>query len=242
MPIVFFSDIDDTLIQTQKKCLNEPELTTSAVDANGNPSSYSTPAQQLLINMCKEHIFIPVTGRNKAALDRVSINTNTFQVIDHGAIVLNESGDIDTEWATMLTKQSTDWQNILEDYLQQVQYIVAKKSLALRCRIIFDFGFACYISIKGDPRDLTELAAICQKFSALADNARVHTNGNNMALLPPFACKKLAVNYLKQHYLKLNSATLFIGLGDSNSDLPFMQACHFQMIPPKSQISADKLA
>ena len=241
MPIVFFSDIDDTLIQTQKKCLNEVKLTTNAVDANGQPSSFSTPAQQQLINMCNEHIFIPVTGRNKAALDRVSISTNGFQVIDHGAIVLNEKGDMDEQWATILTEQSLDWHNILEDHLKQVQHIVAKKSLALRCRIIFDFGFACYISIKGNPLDLVKLDEICQNFCAIADNARVHTNGDNMALLPPFACKKLAVNYLKQNYLTINSETLFIGLGDSNSDLPFMQECHFQMIPPKSQISADKL-
>ncbi|MFT5707215.1 MAG: hydroxymethylpyrimidine pyrophosphatase-like HAD family hydrolase [Oceanospirillaceae bacterium] len=242
MPIVFFSDIDDSLIQTKRKCLDEPVLTTTAVDKEGLAASFSTPAQQLLINLCNEHIFIPVTGRNKAALDRVSIAHSSFQVIDHGAIVLNAQGELDKGWLNILADQTAQWRPVLTDYVDQVQQVISEQKLALRCRIISDFGIACYISIKGEQADLTKLAQISERFSTLDENARVHINGDNMALLPPYACKKSAVNYLKQHFLADNQQTLFVGIGDSDSDLAFMQACHFQMIPQKSQISEGRLA
>ncbi|MEH6444921.1 MAG: HAD family hydrolase [Oceanospirillaceae bacterium] len=242
MPIVFFSDIDDSLIQTKRKCLDEPILTTTAVDKEGVAASFSTPAQQQLINLCNEHIFIPVTGRNKAALDRVSIEHSSFQVIDHGAIVLNAQGELDQGWSKILADQTAQWLPVLTDYVEQVQQAISEHKLALRCRIISDFDIACYISIKGEQADLTKLAQISERFSALDDNARVHINGDNMALLPPYACKKRAVNFLKQHFLAEDQQTLFVGIGDSDSDLAFMQACHFQMIPQKSQISAGKLA
>jgi hydroxymethylpyrimidine pyrophosphatase-like HAD family hydrolase len=241
MPIVFFSDIDDTLIQSKKKCLDEPKLTARAVDLQGKSSSYSTQQQQLLIDMCNEHIFIPVTGRNKAATDRVNLNNSSFQVIDHGAIILNSQGELDLGWSKILQAQAAQWQVILEKYLQEIKQCVASKQLAVRSKMITDFGYACYVSVKGSEESLSQLLPITERFAKQGENARVHFNATNMALLPPFACKKRAVLYLKEHFLALDSATLFIGLGDSNSDLDFMHTCHFQMIPQHSQISREKL-
>ena len=242
MPIVFFSDIDDSLIQTKRKCPQQTPLITTAVDKEGIPASFSTPAQELLINLCNEHIFIPVTGRNKAALDRVSIEHCSYQVIDHGAIVLNAQGELDEQWSKMIAQPANDWLPILNDYVERVQNAITQQGLGLRCRIISDLGIACYISIKGVPDDLKKIAGISDQFSALDTQARVHINGDNMALLPPYASKQQAVNYLKQLFLAQDNKTLLVGIGDSDSDLPFMQECYFQMIPQKSQISAGKLS
>lgn len=241
MPIVFFSDIDDTLIQSKKKCSNEDNLTANAVDAQGHSSSYSTPEQQLLIDLCNEHTLVPVTGRNKAATDRLSLNHHSFQIIDHGAIVLNEQGAIDPSWAKILDAQALPWRAILESYLLQIKQLIAQQQLCLRCKLITDFGYACYLSIKGPEKDLAKLSPLTETFCALESHARVHLNLTNMALLPPFACKKRAVLHVKAIFLKRNRETLFIGLGDSTSDLDFMHSCHFQMIPQNSQISREKL-
>lgn len=238
MAIVFFSDIDDTLIQRKKNY--QPPIS-SDVELPTVSSSYSTPAQQSLINLCNEQVFIPVTGRNKAAIDRLSIMMNSFKVIDHGAIILNENDEIDPDWQKILLKESDSWQHILADYAARIIQFIKDKSLALRCKLISDFGFACYVSIKGSYDELLKLSAITDQFSVLADNARVHLNGSNMALLPPFACKKRAVEFLQQYFLAQAQDTLFVGLGDSNSDLAFMQTCHFQMIPQHSQINTENL-
>jgi hydroxymethylpyrimidine pyrophosphatase-like HAD family hydrolase len=238
MAIVFFSDIDDTLIQRKK---NYRLPVTNDANVPTVSTSYSTAVQKSLINLCNEQIFIPVTGRNKAAIDRLSIAMTSFKVIDHGAIILNENDEVDPLWQQMLVKESGSWQGVLEDYSARILKFIDEKGLELRCKLISDFGFACYVSIKGRYDELLKLSAITDQFSALANNARVHINDSNMALLPPFACKKRAVEFLQQYFIAQAKDTLFVGMGDSNSDLAFMQTCHFQMIPQHSQINTENL-
>lgn len=238
MAIVFFSDIDDTLIQRKKNY--QPPIS-SAADVPTVSSSYSTAVQQSLINLCNEQVFIPVTGRNKAAIDRLSIAMTSFKVIDHGAIILNKDDEIDPLWQQILMKESDSWQSVLEDYAAKIVALINEEKLALRCKVISDFGVVCYVSIKGKYDELLKLSEISDQFNALADNARVHLNDSNMALLPPFACKKRAVEFLQKYYTAQAKDTLFVGMGDSNSDLAFMQTCHFQMIPQHSQINMENL-
>lgn len=242
MSIVVFTDLDDTLIQTEKKCPSNEKLTTTATDKEGQPASYSTSAQLSLFDWCSAQSIIPVTGRNKQALDRVSLPFTQYKVIDHGAIILNQQNLIDPEWLELIKTQSQQWVSILELYLSKVEQEIRRQQLSLRCRIISDFDIACYISIKGEADDLDKLNVIADQFSLQDANARVHINGSNMALLAPYSCKKRAVEFLQKRFRQENSSTLFIGAGDSNSDLPFMQSCHFQVIPTTSQITRDKLS
>jgi hydroxymethylpyrimidine pyrophosphatase-like HAD family hydrolase len=241
MSIVVFTDIDDTLIQTKRKCESGTEMAVTAFDKDAQPASFSSVGQLRFYNWCNDQRLIPVTGRNKEALDRVSLAFNTYKVIDHGAIILDEYNKIEADWLRVLNRESTQWQEILTHYVEEVLAIITKQRLSLRCRIITDFGFPCYISIKGEPDDLLKLNGIGERFCQQADNARVHINGKNMALLPPYACKKRAVEFLQKILITGQSNLLFLGVGDSNSDLAFMSSCHFQVIPSVSQISQDKL-
>ncbi len=241
MSIVVFTDIDDTLIQTKRKCESGVEMAVTAIDKDAQPASFSSVGQLHLYNWCNGQRLIPVTGRNKEALDRVSLPFNTYKVIDHGAIILDEENKIEADWLQVLTNESTEWQEILDHYVAEVLTIITEQRLSLRCRVISDFGFPCYISIKGEPSDLTKLESIAARFCQLADNARVHINGKNMALLPPYACKKRAVEFLQKILIAHHGSLLFLGVGDSTSDLAFMASCHFQVIPSVSQISQDKL-
>ncbi|WP_293266713.1 HAD family hydrolase [Neptunomonas sp.] len=241
MSIVVFTDIDDTLIQTKRKCESGVEMAVTAIDKEAQPASFSSVEQLHFYNLCNDQRLIPVTGRNKEALDRVSLSFSTYKVIDHGAIILNEENKVEADWLQVLTQESTQWQEILDRYVEEVLSIIAEQQLSLRCRVISDFGFPCYISIKGEPTDLTKLEGIAERFCQQAGNARVHINGNNMALLPPYACKKRAVEFLQKILTAHQSNLLFLGVGDSTSDLAFMSSCHFQVIPSVSQISQDKL-
>lgn len=241
MPIVLFSDIDDTLIQTKTKCPNGALLEVGGLDKMGEPLSYITEQQRKLITQFEQHEFIPVTGRNKSALDRVTIPFNSFKVVDHGAIVLDANDELLADWVTFIDKLSLVWQPILERFNETINTYIKEHKLSLRCHIISDFDFPCYISIKGETEHLARLKSFAEEFCSLGDNAREHVNGHNMALLPPYACKKKAVEFLKQHYLALEPSTLFIAAGDSSSDLPYMNECHFSIIPSTSQITQEKL-
>ncbi len=241
MPIVIFSDIDDTLIQTQRKCPANANLETGAISKTGQPLSYTTEQQRQLIALFSAHELIPVTGRNQAALNRVSIPFKHFKIIDHGAIILDSNDKIVTDWQAPIEASSQKWHPLLTQFEQDIQALIKSQKLSLRCRLISDLGFPCYLSIKGTPVDLALLAPFSSAFCGLDDNARCHINDHNMALLPPYACKKSAVQFLQQYYLSREADTLFLAAGDSCSDLPYMNHCHFSMIPNRSQITQEKL-
>ncbi len=116
-----------------------------------------------------------------------------------------------------------------------VEQRIARDKLALRCRVIEDQGLPVYVSIKGDEDLLAQLETSVEEVWS-SPPGQIHRNGHNMALLPPFANKERAVSYLMQHFRKTHACPLFIGLGDSLSDLPFMRLCHFAITPHASQI------
>ncbi len=240
MPIVVFTDIDDTLIQTLKKLPEESVPEVGAVDKEGLALSYTTVQQRQLIDLINSQHCIPVTGRNQDALNRVLMHFKGFKVVDHGAMVLGSDNQPLPEWLDEIRESSSDWFSILEEYSLAVNSFIAEHQLSLRARVIYDFGHACYISIKGLPADLEHLNDLADRFCALDVNARKHINGHNMALLPPYACKKKAVKFLQKYYLEKDPGTLFIAAADSCSDLPYMGVCHYAMLPVSSQIAQEK--
>jgi hydroxymethylpyrimidine pyrophosphatase-like HAD family hydrolase len=242
MKTVILSDIDDTLIGTIKKCTEGASLEVAGTDKLGQPLSYTTQHQRWLIDLFSQHEFIPVTGRNKAALDRVSIDFNSFKVIDHGAIILDANDELMPSWAEVIERYIPDWQPILEQYNADINALIERDGLNIRCHIISDYGFPCYVSIKSDTEDLSILDSFASSFCALGDNARSHINGHNMALLPPYTCKKTSVEFLQQHYLAtIDDDVFFLAAGDSCSDLPYMNSCDFSLIPQRSQITKERL-
>ena len=65
---------------------------------------------------------------------------------------------------------------------------------------------------------------------------RVHRNDNNLAYLPAWLSNRHAVGYLIEKLrLKAPDAPV-IGIGDSVSDVGFMDLCDFAMTPTQSQL------
>lgn len=241
MTIIVFSDIDDTLIQSKRKCLDIDIAQVTATNKDSKSSSFSTIEQLHLYNWFNNENLIPVTGRGKEAFERISLSFNSYKVINHGAIILNKENVLDEEWNTLIKRETQRWGRVLQQYFQELLDFIDQRKLVLRCRLVDEFGYKCYISIKGNHNDLLKLSTITERFLALPDNTRLHFNDQNMALLPPYACKKRAVEFLQEKHRKADPNTLFIGVGDSNSDLNFMSSCHFQMLPTNSQINREKL-
>ena len=236
-PIFVFADLDDSLFQTLRKCPQDIDLAAAAVDRQGAPLSYMTPQQRALLALLDRAVIIPVTGRNTAALERVHMAFTSYRITSHGALVMTADGYPDAGWLARIKVQHQEWISQLEIALAWVERARVSAGLALRCRIIEDQNMPVYISIKGEQAALEYLnAAIHEAWGE--EGARIHRNGENMALLPPFARKEEAVAFLMQRLRETGDQPLFIGLGDSTTDLPFMRLCHYAMIPQQSQIRA----
>ena len=236
-PIFVFADLDDSLFQTLRKCPQGTDLTTAAVDRQGAPLSYTTPQQRALLTLLERAVIIPVTGRNTAALERVHMAFSSYRITSHGALVMTADGYADASWLARIEAPHRQWIAHMEAASAWVERARIVAGLALRCRIIEDQGMPVYVSIKGEEAALERLSATIHEAWG-EEEARVHRNGENMALLPPFARKEEAVAFLMQRLWETEDQPLFIGLGDSATDLPFMRLCHYAMAPQQSQIRA----
>jgi len=230
---IVFTDLDDTLIQTKHKIPQGADFSLGATDQAGRALSFFTQAQQRLLALFEHQkaLIIPVTGRDTKALNRVQYLFNDYAIVSHGALVL-KNNQLDQDWLKQINPDLAHWTPLLEQNNQQIQQIIQTHHLNARVRVVIDQQIPAYVSIKGEGRAL----AVIKQYNTLRKDFRIHENGRNHALLPPYTSKKKAVQYL-QEKLAINKNDLVIGLGDSLSDLPFMQACQFSMVPNTSQIS-----
>lgn len=236
--VVLFTDLDDSLIQTKAKLPVGAATVPGATDRDGQPLSWFTQAQASLLQMFAGFgaSIIPVTGRNTDALQRVNYPFSDYCVVSHGAVVLSHTGRVCEHWLTSINDELNQWPELLQRSHQAIQDIIRTHNLDARSRVIIDQDIPAYISIKGTAPAL----ATVRQHNPLDGQFYRHENGRNHALLPPYARKKRAVEHVAQR-LGLGPNDLTIGLGDSLSDLAFMQACHLAMLPSNSQIAKEGL-
>ncbi len=231
-----FVDLDDSLLQTRPKCLCEP-LIEAAYDRAGAALSFHTPQQSALLALLKDAVLIPVTGRNLDALRRVcSPKFSSYRITSHGALVLGKDERLLPDWEARMSEALPYWASRLADATSLVNDRIATQGLGARVRLIYDLGFPVYVSVKGDSREMEHLAT---EMAAHWSEGVIHHNEHNLALLPPIADKAAAVRHVMREIQRETAATpLFIGLGDSLTDLPFLRLCHFALVPQHSQIQA----
>jgi len=236
-PIYIFTDLDDSLFQTRAKCPPDSALFTAALDRDGDSLSYSTAEQRALIALLGQGALIPVTGRNAAALARVQIDFPSYRVVSHGALVLDADDRPDPAWLAAIEAQLGAWHERMNHVCEWLRRRIDDDNFDARCRVIEDRNLPVYVSVKGDENAIQRLAREIQPHWR-EDGARVHHNGHNMALLPPFADKAQAVQFVMARLCEDGARPLFIGVGDSATDLPFLRLCHYALIPQHSQIQA----
>ncbi|QVL47742.1 MAG: hypothetical protein KFB96_18960 [Thiocapsa sp.] len=242
MPIVVFTDLDDTLFQTAEKAAaraGDGPLIAAAHDRGGAPLSFHAPDQIALLELFDGAHLIPVTGRNGAALDRVvSPRFESFRITGHGAMIYDVDGAPLASWHARIQAEAMRLEPLFEALLRTLDEQFAPRAPAWRWRLIEDAAVPVYITVKAEANvPLPEAATLQSVLDARGlDDWRVHCNGRNAALLPPYACKAAAVRHLMELIAAQAPRTLFIGLGDSNSDTPYLKLCHFALTPRDSQI------
>ncbi|MDX8393118.1 MAG: HAD hydrolase family protein [Mariprofundales bacterium] len=232
--IVIFTDLDDTLIQTKSKLPEHALTTLAATDREGKALSFFTQSQKVMLDMFTKNgaCIIPITGRNTDALNRVQYQFHSFRSVSHGAIVLKDDKTVCENWLSEIELLLMDWPELLEYCNKEINQIIKSCKLDARTRVIIDMDIPAYISVKGTVQALETI----KQNNPLNEKFNHHENGRNHALLPPYASKKKAVEYIKKQ-LELNVNDLIIGIGDSLSDLDFMSSCQFSMMPVNSQIT-----
>jgi hydroxymethylpyrimidine pyrophosphatase-like HAD family hydrolase len=244
--LTVFADLDDSLFMTHAKASARAgggELVLAATDKAGDPLSYHSPDQVALLELLGGCALVPVTGRNREALARVvSPHFDDYRIASHGALIYAPHGGPLGAWHADLLVEAARFERALQALAERTRDRFGRDTPGLRARVIEDAGIPVYVSVKveseailPDPRELLALA------SDLGKGWRIHKNGRNVAYLPPYADKARAVAHVMEIKRREDPNALFLGLGDSLSDIPFLKLCHFAMIPRDSQIHAERL-
>lgn len=238
-----FVDLDDTLFQTSKKCLDQHDLQPVAFLKDGAPISYMSDKQRALFGLLeREMTLIPATARNLDAFSRVDLPFDNHAVIDYGGVILLPGGQPDQHWLAHTRAQMVLAHSGLHAVRQLIDEHAIAHGMRGRARLVEDFATPFYALIKDpdgneDTLRHIESAVLRPWIAAAGRDYWIHRNGNNLAVLPNSLNKRHAVCYLQQQLRTEFGAILSIGMGDSRSDAGFMAACDYAMLPQRSQLA-----
>ncbi len=231
-----FVDLDDTLFQTNRRIVPSDNFKIATIDKSGQPLSFMNPKQQRFVAwMGQTGHLIPVTARSVEALSRVKLNFHHGAVCSHGGTVLNADGSVDQVWHQQVETVLQPYQKLLVE-LTDLLLKAAASHGSIRTWVVEENGLGLYAVAKQNQPDALFLR---QLISALPDEYRsqfyMHSNGNNLAIIPHAISKASAVRYMLDHKLSDLENSFLLGFGDSLSDLGFMAECDWFGMPKSSQ-------
>lgn len=240
MQIIAFVDLDDSLFQTAAKLDPGNATAVRAIGKAGEAISFSSPIQDALFALLKEAgTIIPVTGRTDDALQRVLLPFSSFRITHHGAMLRDRDLRPTATWQEQIRPRML----VAQEAMLDVSAAVSAQLTTWRARLTVhqSEGLATYLSIKLDDPfgvfPLAEWSETLLPFTGDAGPCRWLVHGRQAAVLPHGVGKRQAVEIVKAD-LQAQGDSLFLGLGDSLSDGPFLRACDFCIVPSGSEIAA----
>jgi hypothetical protein len=233
-------DIDDTLIQTRRKCPPGVELTPIGFGSDGNPVSFATPEQVRLIEwLATSTVFFAVTARSIDALIRTRLPFAGAIAAHGGVILAGGHEDLPAErrdWATHMAATLAPHQTKLAELARTIADSAANSGLPLRIRIVEEAGPPLYVVASHD--DEAALHSLCAPIVAgLPPDWTAHVHGRVAALLPPGLGKAHAVAHILPELRAKWPGRPVIGIGDAVTDAGFMALCDFAMTPTGSPLA-----
>lgn len=232
-PLVF-TDLDDTLFQTARKMDKAPQEKHLASVATNGSHSYMTDAQSVMVDwLINTTRLIPVTARSTEVFSRCKLPFKDYKVCSNGAAIITGDNRLDRVWherTEAIAKANAD---LLDELMGAV--IRFDKQKRARFRIVEEQGLPVYFLAKANSDEawLDEIDHIL--IDAGANALFRHRNGNNLMYMPHDISKKSAVEYLISEIGAHDRRPVW-GMGDSITDLPFMEACQMMVMPVGSQV------
>lgn len=239
-----FVDLDDTLFHSLPKCDQRDELHPIAFLKNGAANSYTNGRQRAFLGMVSQGMtLIPTTARDRDGLARVDYPFTHYRIINFGGIILAPDGTPDPVWLARMRDDMAAALPGLRQALALIDGHAERTGLAMRARVVEDFGLPFYVNVKDPEKNLARLDAlehdvVAPWLATQGGNYCLHRNGNNLAILPARLDKARAVEYLQARLRDEHGEIMTFGMGDSRTDARFMAACDYAIIPNGTQLSA----
>jgi hydroxymethylpyrimidine pyrophosphatase-like HAD family hydrolase len=234
---LFLVDIDGNLGQSKKLSPQDVPLTVMSVDLEDKPNTFMSPSQLAFFQwLSASGNVVPCTARNSGGtLDRMRIPFTHHAIVSFGGAILLPDHSPEPGW-----KQHIDANAALcADSLCQIHNFILEEAkaqeVAISSSIKSELGTKMFLEVKHRGTDRSELDHFERLLVEMAPQGWTrHRNDNTLAILPPYIGKDKAAQYYVE---KIAEPALFIiGMGDSLTDLPFMEsACSYALMPTRSQ-------
>lgn len=213
---------------------------------------------------------IPVTARDFEQTSRVLLSFKSWKIISNGGEIIQPNGEFCRDWEQYVSEQhkiyekkifefkkdfetfltALDEKKYIDINLFSIKFVKTRKGIPLYFTAkIKGFNDFKNYEIKNKYYCVLHHAAndayseFCKKLSITSEDEKkyiLHINNNNIAFIPNSISKKEAVSFVKQK-IDPDDNILALGMGDSISDLQFMQTCDFVCYPQKSQIAKGEI-
>ena len=217
--ILFFADLDDSIFQTKRKDDNGKYKAT--FPKNILKTSYYTKAQFELLNFIlstEEIIFIPLTARTEEQFKRTSIykksQAEIYSYYYGSALYINNI--FHQPFYKFISK---DFESGFKD-LESIITLTTKKFPEIKFENVDDKYFTT------DFKSTAFIKYLQNMINTKYQNIDIYIEEKYITLLPKVCNKKSVVTYLK----KILSPKLIIGIGNSVSDIAFLNECDFKII------------
>lgn len=239
--VIAFCDLDDSLVQSAGKLGRTGESGSDDIvlfSSRGKPITVQTLSQrafyQWLSNTTR---FIPTTGRSSKWLGLLDLEFNDYAICTFGGVILTPSLEPEPRWLELMSTESKQSSSTFTQLVELCSAEVRRLEIDARVNVVSDLGIALYVSIKHFHSNSQKMVLFSRFLeSQLPAGWRLQIDGPSCAALPPFLGKDKAVSWFLQELA--GPQDLILGLGDRNSDLPYMSLADFAIIPLPSCISS----
>ena len=217
--ILFFADLDDSMFQTKRKDVAGKFKAT--FPKNILKTSFYTKSQLALLNFAltnDQMVFIPLTARTEDQYKRTSIYRQgqaNIHAIYYGSSLFINNIEQKSYYKNIAKQAESDFND-----LDKIITLTNKK-----------FPKAVFVNVDGkyfttDHKDPAFVKYINTMVSTKYPNIDIYIEEKYITLLPRICNKMSVVSYLK----KKLKPTLTIGIGNSESDIDFLNLCDFKII------------
>ena len=201
--IFFFSDIDDTLIQTRRKTDFSKKTIVASYTKEGEENSFFYEGIKLFVDTIIDAgmTFIPTTARNLSSYQRTIFYDNPkikYVILNFGGLLLVDNRE-DLEWSRKM-RDSYAKVTSLEILYNNLLSHLTNHNLKLQVKTIDSYYISIYNKFDLDNQEkIEEIRETLKEFLVKESDFYLYENGNSFAILPNFLNKKFAVEYLSLH-------------------------------------------
>jgi hypothetical protein len=217
--ILFFADLDDSLFQTKRKNLTGRYVAT--FPKHVLKKSYYTQSQfQLLKFLLKNNdiIFIPLTARTKEQFQRTKIyKQKQAQIYSnyYGSILFIDHQEEIVYNRRIFKESKIAFNRIIK---------ISEKVVIKYPDVLFANVDDKYITT--DTKNINAVNYLHQLIANQKHIVEVYHDEKYTTIIPKLSNKSSVVKYLKRKFKPI----MTIGLGNSESDLEFLNLCDFKII------------